>query len=210
MKIDLLSLQKKAQEMLKNQANAVFLLSEKIPTNFFNLLQDSLESSGKLICCGIGKSALIAQKIVATLNSTGTPAAFLHAAEALHGDLGMVQKQDIVLLFSKSGQTPEIQLLLPHLKKLAHKTYGIGANPDSFLAQNAHAFLHTPLEKEMGPYALAPTTSTLLQLLLGDLLAMLLMEIKAFSPVDYKGFVKKRKTSGAGKCSFASGYFGNF
>ena len=179
---NVLSLEAKA---LQNLSNSLSLSAESAHSTVFLILQDIHASKGKIICCGIGKSALIAQKMVATFNSTGSPAAFLHAAEGLHGDLGMIQKEDRVILLSKSGNTPEIKMILPHLQKLATKIYGITANKDSFLATHCNAIIHTPMDTEACPNNLAPTTSTTLQLAVGDALAVCLMQMRGFSAEQF-------------------------
>ena len=179
---NVLSLEAKALENLSHSLN---ISTESVHSAVFLILQDLYASKGKIICCGIGKSALIAQKMVATFNSTGSPAAFLHATEGLHGDLGMIQKEDCVILLSKSGNTPEIKMILPHLQKLAAKIYGITANNNSFLATHCNAIIHTPMDSEACPNNLAPTTSTTLQLVVGDALAICLMQMRGFSAEQF-------------------------
>ena len=134
---------------------------------------------------GIGKSAVIAQKMVATLNSTGTPALFMHAADAIHGDLGMIQKDDIVVIISKSGESPEIKVLVPFVKNFGNTIVAISGNEQSFLVQEAHYFLNTTVAKEACPNNLAPTTSTTAQLAIGDALAVCLLQLKGFTANDF-------------------------
>jgi len=143
------------------------------------------ESKGRLIVTGIGKSAIIAQKIVATLNSTGTPSQFLHASEAVHGDLGMVQKDDVVICISKSGNSPEIKILVPILNRFGNPLIAITGNLSSFLAKNAQFVLDTTVEKEACPINLAPTNSTTAQLVMGDCIAVCLMEMRNFKSEDF-------------------------
>jgi arabinose-5-phosphate isomerase len=140
---------------------------------------------GRLVVTGIGKSAIVAQKIVATLNSTGTPALFMHAADAIHGDLGMIREEDVVLCLSKSGDTPEIKVLVPLLRHRVATLVGMVANPDSFLGRQADIVLHTPVSAEADPNNLAPTTSTTVQMALGDALATALLDLRGFSPQDF-------------------------
>ncbi|RTL10626.1 MAG: KpsF/GutQ family sugar-phosphate isomerase, partial [Flavobacteriaceae bacterium] len=142
-------------------------------------------TKGRLVVTGIGKSALIAQKIVATLNSTGTPSMFLHAAEAVHGDLGMVQPEDIIICISKSGNSPEIKVLAPLLKRFGNTLIGMTADKNSFLGKESHYILHAYVENEACPNNLAPTNSTTAQLVLGDALAVCLMEMRNFKSEDF-------------------------
>jgi arabinose-5-phosphate isomerase len=138
-----------------------------------------------VVVSGIGKSAIIASKIVATLNSTGTPAIFMHAADAIHGDMGIIQKNDVVILISKSGSTPEIKMLAPLIRQGGNKLIGMTGNPESFLGKTADFVLNTYVEKEACPNNLAPTTSTTAQLVLGDALAICLVELRGFSSHDF-------------------------
>lgn len=151
-------------------------------------MEDILATSGRLVVTGIGKSAIIASKIVATLNSTGTPALFMHAADAVHGDLGMIQSNDIVLCISQSGNTPEIKLLVPMLKQSGHKLIGMTGDLGSYLATHSHRVLHSAIEEEACPLKLAPTTSTAVQLALGDALAICLLEQRGFTQQDFARF----------------------
>ncbi len=170
---------------LKLESEAIFNLIQHINDDFVNVVYAILESNGRVIVTGIGKSAIIAQKIVATFNSTGTPAIFMHAADAVHGDLGMIQKDDIVICISKSGNTPEIKLLAPLLKQSGNLLVGLVGQLDSDLAHQADLILNTTVEKEACPHNLAPTTSTTAQLAMGDALAICLLEAKEFNSVDF-------------------------
>ncbi|HUM64829.1 MAG TPA: KpsF/GutQ family sugar-phosphate isomerase [Chitinophagaceae bacterium] len=143
---------------------------------------------GRLVISGIGKSAVIAQKIVATLNSTGTPSIFMHAADAIHGDLGIIQQEDVVLIISKSGESPEIKVLVPLIKNFNNVLIGMVGNTESFLARQSNIILNTTVEQEACPNNLAPTTSTTAQLVLGDALAVCLMEMKGFRSEDFAKF----------------------
>ena len=175
------------------KAKETILLESKSISNLVNLLDDSfvkavnfiLNCNGRVILTGIGKSANIATKIVATLNSTGTPAIFMHAADAIHGDLGNVQKNDVVICISKSGNTPEIKVLVPLIKNSGNKIVAITGNINSFLGENADFVLNTFVEKEACPNNLAPTTSTTAQLVMGDALAVCLLSLKEFTSKDF-------------------------
>jgi arabinose-5-phosphate isomerase len=145
-------------------------------------------SKGRLVISGIGKSAIVAQKIVASLNSTGTPAIFLHAADAIHGDIGMVQPEDIVIIISKSGDSPEIKVLVPLIKNFKNPLIAICGNSQSYLAKCADIFLDTTVEEEASPYNLAPTSSTTAQMVMGDAICICLMELRGFNPEDFAKF----------------------
>ena len=153
--------------------------------DFAKSVTEIYNTKGRLVITGIGKSALIAQKIVATLNSTGTPSLFLHAAEAVHGDLGMVRPEDIVICISKSGNSPEIKVLAPLLKRFGNTLIGMTADKNSFLGKESHYILHAYVESEACPNNLAPTNSTTAQLVLGDALAVCLMELRNFKSEDF-------------------------
>jgi arabinose-5-phosphate isomerase len=170
---------------LKTEAQAVFNLTGFVNKNFADCIKYIHNSKGRVIVTGIGKSAIIASKIVATLNSTGTPAVFLHAADAIHGDLGIVQAEDVVICLSKSGNTPEIKVLVPLIKNLGNKLVALVGNVDSYLAKNADFILNATVEKEACPNNLAPTSSTTAQLALGDALAVCLLEMKGFTSDDF-------------------------
>lgn len=170
---------------LKLESAAVLRLVDYINDDFAKIVAVILNSNGRVIVTGIGKSAIIAQKIVATLNSTGTPAVFMHAADAVHGDLGIIQKDDVVLCISKSGNTPEIKLLAPLLKLSGNKLIAMLGNIDSDLAKQADLILNTTVDKEACPHNLAPTTSTTAQLAMGDALAICLLQQKQFQTSDF-------------------------
>ena len=167
---------------------AINALKNSINDNFVAIVERLFESTGRVVLTGIGKSALVAQKIVATLNSTGTPALFLHAADAIHGDLGMVQSDDQVICLSKSGETPEIRVLVPLLRNLGNTVIGMVSRSGSYLARQADFVLHTPVEQEADPNNLAPTTSTTSQIVMGDALATALLALRGFTPQDFAQF----------------------
>lgn len=169
----------------KLESEAILNLIPHINDDFVAIVSAILESKGRVIVTGIGKSAIIAQKIVATFNSTGTPAIFMHAADAVHGDLGMIQQHDIVICLSKSGNTPEIKLLAPLLKQSGNLLVGMLGKVDSHLARTADFILNTSVEKEACPNNLAPTTSTTAQLAMGDALAICLLEAREFNSEDF-------------------------
>ena len=170
---------------LKLESEAISNLLQYINEDFVKVVHAILESKGRVIVTGIGKSAIIAQKIVATFNSTGTPAVFMHAADAVHGDLGMIQKDDIVMCLSKSGNTPEIKLLAPLLKQSGNLLIGMLGSLESDLAKQADLIINASVEKEACPHNLAPTTSTTAQLALGDALAICLLEAREFNTSDF-------------------------
>lgn len=170
---------------LKLEAEAILHLSQFINDEFADIVNIIFNGKGRVIVTGIGKSAIIAQKIVATFNSTGTPAIFMHAADAVHGDLGMIQKDDIVICISKSGNTPEIKLLAPLLKNSGNTLIGMVGDIKSYLAQQADYILNTSVTKEACPHNLAPTTSTTAQLAIGDALAICLLDCRAFNQADF-------------------------
>ena len=169
-----------AKETILIEADAITKLADRVDEQFENAVRSILESEGRVIVTGIGKSANIASKIVATMNSTGTPAVFMHAADAIHGDLGNIQQSDVVICISKSGNTPEIKVLVPLIKNSGNKIIAITGNPDSFLAMHADHVLNSYVEKEACPNNLAPTTSTTAQLVIGDALAVCLLNMKEF------------------------------
>ncbi|NET31600.1 MAG: KpsF/GutQ family sugar-phosphate isomerase [Cyanothece sp. SIO1E1] len=179
---------KTAQETLEIEAQCLQALYQSIDQDFVDCVNAIYSSPGRLVVTGIGKSALIAQKIVATLNSTGTPALFMHAADAIHGDLGMVRPYDLVLCLSKSGETAEIKVLVPLVRNLGNPIIGMVTKRDSYLGQQANYILHTPIVKEADPNNLAPTTSTTAQLALGDALATALLALRGFTPKDFAQF----------------------
>lgn len=174
-----------AKETILLESKAIANLAKLLDENFEKAVNFILNSNGRVIVTGIGKSANIATKIVATFNSTGTPAIFMHAADAIHGDLGNVQKNDIVICLSKSGNTPEIKVLVPLIKNYGNKIIAITGNVDSFLGKNADFPLNTFVEKEACPNNLAPTASTTAQLVMGDALAVCLQDLRGFTKKDF-------------------------
>jgi arabinose-5-phosphate isomerase len=174
-----------AKNTILAESNAIANLANFINIDFENAVKYIYNFKGRVIITGIGKSANIATKIVATFNSTGTPAVFMHAADAIHGDLGNVLQDDVVICISKSGNTPEIKVLVPLIKNYGNKIIAITGNVDSFLGKNADFTLNTYVEKEACPNNLAPTTSTTAQLVMGDALAVCLLELKGFTSKDF-------------------------
>lgn len=177
-----------ARQTIEIEAATLRDLLNSLDEGFVATVEAIYNSTGRVILTGIGKSAIVAQKIVATLNSTGTPAIFLHAADAIHGDLGMVQAQDVVICLSKSGETPEIKALIPLVKNLGSVLIGMVSNKDSYLAKHSLHVLHTPIDKEADPNNLAPTASTTAQMAMGDALATSLCAVRGFSPKDFAQF----------------------
>ncbi len=177
-----------ALNSIKIQASGIRGLYDFIDDSFVKAVKAIAASSGRFVISGIGKSAIIAQKIAATLNSTGTPSLFMHAADAIHGDLGMIQRDDIVMVISKSGDSPEIKVLVPLLKGFGNMLIGMGGNIQSFLANNSDVFINTTIQQEACPNNLAPTSSTTAQMVMGDALAICLMEIKGFKSEDFARF----------------------
>lgn len=174
-----------AKKVIVKELETIRNIDHSIDQNFENAIDAILNSRGRIVVTGIGKSAIIANKLVATFNSTGTPALFMHAADAVHGDLGMILPDDIVLVLSKSGSSPEIKVLIPILKAKNHTIIAITSNAESFLAKQAHISLYVEVREEACPHNLAPTSSTTAQLVLGDALAITLQEIKGFSSQDF-------------------------
>jgi len=174
-----------AKETISIEAKAIANLENLLTQDFADAVQSIYNSKGRVIITGIGKSAIIASKIVATLNSTGTPAVFMHAADAIHGDLGTILKDDVVICISKSGNTPEIKVLVPLIKNFNNKIIAITGNVDSFLGLQSDFVLNAFVEKEACPNNLAPTTSTTAQLVLGDALAVCLLDLRGFSSKDF-------------------------
>ncbi len=177
-----------AKHTIETEGKAILYLSQLVNEEFAQAVEDIYLSKGRIIVTGIGKSANIATKIVATLNSTGSPAIFMHAADAIHGDLGIIQENDTVICISKSGNTPEIKVLVPLIKSLGNKIIGLTSNRESFLGVQSDYVLHAFVEKEACPNNLAPTTSTTAQLVMGDALAMSLLELRGFSSKDFARF----------------------
>ena len=178
-------IKKVAINTINHEAKSISNLTNYIDDDFAKSVELIYNSKGRVIVTGIGKSANIAAKIVATLNSTGTPAIFMHAADAIHGDLGIIQKDDVVVCISKSGNTPEIKVLVPLIKNFGNKVIAIVSNQDSFLAKQADFVLKSTIEKEACPNNLAPTSSTTAQLVIGDALSVCLLEYKGFSSTDF-------------------------
>ncbi|PHN93858.1 D-arabinose 5-phosphate isomerase [Maribacter sp. 6B07] len=174
-----------AKKTIETERDAIAQLSSLLTDDFASIVNCIIQAKGRVIISGIGKSAIIATKIVATLNSTGTPAIFMHAGDAIHGDLGTVQDNDVVICISNSGNTPEIKMLVPLIKRGTNKLIAMTGNTDSFLAKQADYILNTHVEKEACPNGLAPTTSTTAQLVMGDALAIVLLEIKGFTSSDF-------------------------
>jgi len=177
-----------ARRTIELEAQSIEGLKAAINADFENAVNAIANCTGRLVVSGIGKSAVIAQKIVATLNSTGTPSIFMHAADAIHGDLGMVQEQDIVLILSKSGESPEIKVLVPLIKNFGNTLIAMVGNTQSYLARQATLILDTTVQQEACPNNLAPTSSTTAQLVMGDAMAVCLMELKGFQPDDFARF----------------------
>lgn len=174
-----------AKETIKKESLCIENLLNYIDNEFVSAVKEIFNSKGRLIISGIGKSAIIGNKIVATLNSTGTPAIFMHAAEAIHGDLGIIQPDDIVICISKSGNTPEIKVLTPLVKARGNKLIAMVGNTDSYLAKSADYILNCTVEKEACPNNLAPTSSTTAQLVMGDALSVALLYCKNFTSEDF-------------------------
>lgn len=177
-----------ATQIIENEANAIIGLRQRIDDDFRKAVELMLENKGNLVFTGIGKSAIIAQKIVATMNSTGTTAVFMHAADAIHGDLGIVREGDVVVVLSKSGETPEIKVLVPLIKLRGNKIVAIVGNRNSYLAAQADYVLDVTVGEEAIPGSLAPTSSTTAQLVMGDALALVLMRCRGFSTEDFAKF----------------------
>lgn len=180
-----IEIKKIAQKTIDAESFAVKELNKSINDDFTKCVELIYNSTGRIVITGIGKSAIIATKIVSTFNSTGTPAIFMHAADAIHGDLGIIQSDDIVICISKSGETPEIKILIPLLKSRGNKLIAIAGNMNSYLAKQADYCLNTSVEKEACPNNLAPTSSTTVQLVMGDALAVCLLECKGFTEKDF-------------------------
>jgi len=182
------SIKQIALRTISMEAQSIQGLSNFINDDFENAVKQIAGCKGRVVVSGIGKSAVIAQKIVATFNSTGTASIFMHAADAIHGDLGMIQQDDIVIIISKSGESPEIKVLIPLLKNLGNNLIAIVGNTDSYLAKHSDFILNTTVDKEACPHNLAPTTSTTAQLVMGDAIAICLMELKGFTSDDFAKF----------------------
>lgn len=175
----------RAKQLIKSEMESIGNLISSINDDFVAVVKLILKSSGRVVLTGVGKSANIAAKIVATMNSTGTPAIFMHAADAIHGDLGIVRPDDVVICLSKSGNTPEIKVLVPYIKSFGNLLIAFVSNTDSFLAKNADYVIRTTVEAEACPNNLAPTSSTTAQLAMGDALAVSLLDARNFSDKDF-------------------------
>lgn len=174
-----------ALRTIQLEAQSISGLAPFINETFEKAIATIHASKGRLVISGIGKSAIVAQKIVATLNSTGTPALFMHAADAIHGDLGMVQDEDVVMIISKSGESPEIKVLVPLIRNFGNALIGMVGNRESFLAKESDILLDTTVEQEACPNNLAPTSSTTAQMVMGDVIAVCLMELNGFNGRDF-------------------------
>ena len=179
------NIKKIARDVLLNESSAIHNITNFIDDNFEACVREIYSAKGRVVVTGVGKSAIIANKIVATLNSTGTPSIFMHAADAIHGDLGMVQSEDIVICISKSGNTPEIKVLVPLLKRRGSKLVALVSNTNSYLAEQADFILNATIAEEACPHNLAPTTSTTVHIALGDALAVCLLELRGFTSRDF-------------------------
>ncbi len=181
-------IKKIASATIEEEQNAIGNLIHSVNSDFISAVEMIFQTKGRVIVTGIGKSANIGQKIVATFNSTGTPAVFMHAADAIHGDLGIVQKEDVVICISKSGNTPEITVLIPLIKMMGNKVIGISGNTNSYLSKNCDLLINASVPKEACPNNLAPTSSTTAQLVMGDALAVCLLELRGFTSKDFAKF----------------------
>ncbi|HEX6225902.1 MAG TPA: KpsF/GutQ family sugar-phosphate isomerase [Chryseolinea sp.] len=179
------NIKKIARDVLLNESSAIHEISNFIDDNFEACVKEIYSAKGRVVITGVGKSAIIANKIVATLNSTGTPSVFMHAADAIHGDLGMIRSEDIVICISKSGNTPEIKVLVPLLKRRGSKLVALVSNTNSYLAEQADFILNATIAEEACPLNLAPTTSTTVHVALGDALAVCLLELRGFTSRDF-------------------------
>lgn len=177
-----------AKKVLLDESEAIKSLISTIGDDFVKVVETILSSKGKIVLSGIGKSAIIAQKISATLNSTGQKAVFMHAADAIHGDLGIIDDEDIIIVLSKSGNTPELKVLIPLIKRLPNVLVGMVSDLNSFLAQQSDFILNAHVDAEACPMNLAPTTSTTVSLALGDALAVCLLETRGFTNRDFAKF----------------------
>jgi arabinose-5-phosphate isomerase len=182
------SIQQTALHTIELEAASIAGLATFIDDSFVKAVNIIHQSKGRLVISGIGKSAIVAQKIVSTLNSTGTPSLFMHAADAIHGDLGMVQEEDVVMIISKSGESPEIKVLVPLIRNFGNTLISMVGNTESFLAGHGDIVLNTTVSKEACPNNLAPTSSTTAQMVMGDVLAVCLMQLNGFSGQDFAKF----------------------
>jgi len=186
--LDQATIKSSALRTLDIEIEALQQLRAGINGSFCDVVEAIFHSRGRVVVTGVGKSAIVAQKIAATLNSTGTPALFMHAADAVHGDLGMIQREDVLLCLSKSGDTAEIKVLVPLVKNMGNLIVGMVARPDSWLGRQAAHVLHTPIPQEADPNNLAPTASTTAQMAMGDALAISLLALRGFAPGDFAQF----------------------
>jgi len=184
-KTDIISL---AKQTITQEAEAIAGMVSFINDDFKKTIDLIINCKGRLVISGIGKSAIIAQKIVATLNSTGTPSLFMHAADAIHGDMGMIQQDDVVMIISKSGDSPEIKVLVPIVKNFGNKIIAMVGQTQSYLAKQTDLILNTTVSKEACPNNLAPTSSTTAQMVMGDAIAICLMHAKGFSADEFARF----------------------
>lgn len=182
------AIRKLAIETIRTEADAIEKLAGFIDDDFVTAVNLIFNGKGRVIVTGIGKSAIVAEKIVATFNSTGTPAIFMHAADAIHGDLGIIQPDDIVVCLSKSGSTPEIKVLVPLIRNLGNKIIAVVSNTDSYLARSSDFVLKATVDREACPNNLAPTSSTTAQMVIGDALAVCLLKLRGFTPADFARF----------------------
>ena len=189
-------IKKISDEVIKIQEQTIEKLKINIADDVSNVIEYLAKLDGKIIITGIGKSALVGMKVAATLNSTGSPSVFMHGSDALHGDMGILSNEDAVIFISKSGNNTETIELVKNLKKNNNIIIGLCSNKDSFLAKNSEYFIHTPIEKEECPHNLAPTTSSIIQMLVGDIIAITLMKLKNF---DVKSFAKFHPSGSLGK-----------
>lgn len=183
-----MNIQEIAKRTILQESDSIRQLIDFIDQDFEDAVQAIASCKGRVVISGIGKSAVIAQKIVATLNSTGTPAIFMHAADAIHGDLGVVRQEDVVIIISKSGESPEIKVLVPLIKNFGNPLIAIVGNKSSLLAKRADYILNTTVKQEACPHNLAPTSSTTAQLVMGDAISICLMELKGFTSDDFAKF----------------------
>lgn len=182
------SIIEQAKQVVRMQADAIAALESFVDKHFEEVVTMIHQSKGRVVITGIGKSAIIAQKIAATMNSTGTPSVFMHAADAIHGDLGMIQTEDICIIISKSGESPEIKALVPLIRNFGNPIVALSGNRTGYLAREANYFLDATVQQEACPNNLAPTTSTTAQMVLGDALAMCLLHLKGFTAQDFARF----------------------
>lgn len=183
-----INIQQIARRTIQQEAAAITQLVDYINEDFEKAVNCIAGCNGRVVIAGIGKSAVIAQKIVATFNSTGTPSVFMHAADAIHGDLGVMRTEDIVIIISKSGESPEIKVLVPLVKNFGNTIIAMVGSTSSFLAKKADLVLNTTVSQEACPHNLAPTSSTTAQLVMGDALSVCLMELKGFTSDDFAKF----------------------